>query len=90
MDGITDSKDMDLSKFREMVKDSEAWCAAVHGIAKSRTQLSYWTTTERGTKTERDPAGPSWIQKALHVPSFLFIEKCFGLQGLLWTPKSRR
>ena len=83
MDGITDSKDMDLSKFREMVKDSKAWRAAVHGIAKSRTQLSYWTTTERGTETERDPAGPSWIQKSPHVPSFLFIEKCFGLRGLL-------
>ena len=37
MDGITDSVDMSLSKFREMVKDREAWRAAVHGVKKSRT-----------------------------------------------------
>ena len=48
LDGFTDTIDMNLDKLQEIVKDREAWCAAVHRVAKTQTGLSDWTTTMFG------------------------------------------
>ena len=69
MDDITDSMDMSLSKLQEIVKDREAWCAAVHGVAKSPTQLSNrtaTTTTKAVTVPDRmTPWGAwAWVGRA--------------------------
>ena len=70
---ITDSMDTNLSKLREIVEDREAWSAAVHGVAKTQTQLNDWTTT---TLTHTNMQYDVYVDmniKHMCVPKYIYL-----------------
>ena len=85
MDDITNSMDMSLSQFQEIVKDRETWHAAGHGVAKSRTRLSNFTSLHFPSladlpKSEIEPGFPALqADSLLHKPLEKFSVNCLDL-----------
>ena len=93
LDGITDSMDMSLSKLQELVMDRKAWCAAVYGVTKNRTQPSSWTELNNGKLIEPDgrfvvsatvsfePPGGAISHRIWDLPEHSQYVYCWSLEG---------
>ena len=90
LDGIISSVDMNLGKLREIVRDRETWCAAVHGVAKSQTGLSNWTTSSKGWKNI-PLCGCATFSLSIYLLMNIWVVSipCLSWMILKWTGKHR-